>query len=327
MEADRIVQPRQESSRRVADHMAALGEMTGGITHDFRNILAVIHAGVSVAERHANEPDRVRLCLAGVHEGVKRGLNLTSRLLGFVKEQEHAPRPRDLNDLLEQLQVFLKYGAGPDVRVVFELAPALPGCVLDAAHFNAAVLNLVINARDAMPDGGLITIKTSVEIEPASATANARALVHLSVSDTGHGMSRTVLRKIFEPYFTTKGEAGTGLGVPQVCAFVQQMGGLIDVKSAVGKGTTFDIAFPVEPTAAPVEPVWRQVDRWVNEGGAGGEDPLAPSAIHHSLGNHDPEETAREPLQPGRHPNSRAGHRRRRNSPPSHAGGSDERNA
>jgi signal transduction histidine kinase len=297
---DRTIETGRESSHRAADHMAALGEMTGGITHDFRNILAVIDAGVSVAERHADEPDQVRLCLAGVHDGVRRGLNLTSRLLGFVKEQDHAPRPRNVNDLLEQLQVFLRYGAGPDVRVVFELAPAIPSCVLDAAQFNAAILNLVINARDAMSGGGVITIETSVEIEPPGATGNSRALVHVSVSDTGHGMSRAVLRKVFDPYFTTKGEAGTGLGVPQVCAFVQRIGGHIDVKSALGKGTTFDLAFPVEVAAEPVDAlVWRQVDRWVNEGGAG------------------------KPRQRELHPSTCS--RDRRRSPSSQAGGRGDR--
>jgi signal transduction histidine kinase len=279
VEADRMIQTGRKSSRRVADHMAALGEMTGGITHDFRNILAVIDAGVSVAERHANEPDQVRLCLAGVHEGVKRGLNLTSRLLGFAKEQDRALQPRDLNELLQQLRVFLQYGAGPDVRIVFDLAPALPSCVLDAAEFNAAVLNLVVNARDAMPGGGAITIKTSVEAEPPNAAGSSRTLVHLRVSDTGQGMSPAVLRKVFDRYFTTKGEAGTGLGVPQVCAFVQRVGGRINLKSAVGVGTTFDLAFPIQIEAAPTRNlVWRQVDRWINEGGAGEE------AIRNPLG-------------------------------------------
>lgn len=288
-----MVQADRESSQRVADHIAALGEMTGGITHDFRNILAVIDAGVSVAERHANEPEQVRLCLAGVHEGVKRGLNLTSRLLGFGKEQDHAPRPHDLNDLIQRLEVFLKYGAGPDVRIDLELASALPSCVLDAAQFNAAILNLVINARDAMPGGGEITIKTSVQHEE---TRNARAFVHLSVSDTGQGMSRAVLGKVFDRYFTTKGQAGTGLGVPQVCAFVQRMGGHIDVKSAVGIGTTFDLAFPVETEAAQI--AWRQVDRWMNEGGAG-EEGLTTPAIERNLGEHDPEGALRNPSSPG----------------------------
>ena len=240
MNGDCRVQTDPKSSQRAADNLAALGEMTGSITHDFRNILTVIDAGVSVAERHANEPDQVRLCLAGVHDGVKRGLNLASRLLGFAKEQDHAPAPQDLNDLLERLRVFLKYGAGPDVRIAFELAPSLPSCVLDAGQFNAAILNLVVNARDAMPGGGSITLKTSIEAGPQ----DSRSLVHLRVTDTGQGMSRAVLHRVFEPYFTTKGDAGTGLGVPQVCAFVQRAGGHITVESALGVGTTFDLAFP-----------------------------------------------------------------------------------
>ena len=281
------------------DNVAALAEMTGGITHDFRNILAVIDAGVSVAERHANEPERVRLCLAGVHEGVQRGLKLTSRLLDFTKVQDHALQSRDLNELLQQLQVFLKYGAGPDVDVAFELAPSLPRCVIDAAQFNAAILNLVVNARDAMPGGGEITISTSAVSGRASAAQDLQTFVHLRVHDTGQGMSRTVLRKVFNRHFTTKGGAGTGLGVPQVCAFMRRAGGRINVKSTVGEGTTFDLVFPTDPAATPTGDIGRQVDSQTNEGGAREKSRLL-SSIELGSGPNGPR-TSREPAEPGWH--------------------------
>jgi len=179
----------------------------------------------------------VRLCLAGVHEGVQRGLKVTSRLLDVTREQDRGSQPRDLNELLERLQVFLKYGAGPDVRVVFELAPSLPRCVVEEGGFDAAILNLTVNARDAMPGGGEIRISTSV-------VTGSQTFVHLRVQDTGRGMSRAVLRRVFDRHFTTKGDVGTGLGIPQVSAFMNRVGGHINIESAVGTGTTFELVFP-----------------------------------------------------------------------------------
>jgi signal transduction histidine kinase len=261
-----------------SDHVAALADMTGGIVHDFRTILAVIDAGAAVAERRVHDPEQVRMCLAGIRDGVQRGLKLTARLLDFVHGHQSEPQPEDLNELLRSLHAFLNYGAGPQVRIVMDLAPSVPACLIDAAQLNAALLNLVVNARDAMPNGGNIRIATSVKTSHSRDDAAPRTFVRLSVSDEGQGMSSRVLRKVFEPYFTTKGKAGTGLGVPQVCAFVKRMGGDVTVQSARGVGTTFDLVFPAHGVQASAgASVWRQVDRWVNEGGAGDNAPQTPS--------------------------------------------------
>ena len=133
-----------------AQRLAALGEMTGGIAHDFRNILSIIESGLTLAERNACWSEKVREFIAGARDGVDRGLKLTAQLLTFAKKQELEPRSADANELLRQLELFLKYGAGPRLRVVMQLATDIPKCVVDASQFNAAILNLVVNARDAM---------------------------------------------------------------------------------------------------------------------------------------------------------------------------------
>ena len=128
--------------------------MTGGIVHDFRNILAVINSGLRLAEKNSGDPRAASTFIAGAREGVARGLTLTSQLLTFAKQREFQVRAADANELLRALELFLKYGAGSEVRILLELSPSIPNCLIDPSQFNAAILNLVINARDAMPKGG-----------------------------------------------------------------------------------------------------------------------------------------------------------------------------
>jgi signal transduction histidine kinase len=144
------------------------------------------------------------------------------------------------------LEVFLKYGAGPSARIVLDLSPRIPECLVDPSQFAAAILNLVINARDAMPHGGVIQIGTAryEPAEPIRGSGGPNVYVRVRVQDNGLGMSGPVVEKIFEPFFTTKGEKGTGLGVPQVCAFMRNVGGRVSVASELGRGTTFDLLFP-----------------------------------------------------------------------------------
>jgi len=254
----------RKRSRRAAQKISALGEMTGGIAHDFRNVLGVIASGLNVAERHSGDPQMVELALAAVRDGIERGMRMTNRLLAFAKQQELVAGPEDVNTLLGKLKVFLKYGAGPGIRVIFDLAPELPKCLVDPPQFNAAILNLVVNARDAMPDGGAIRISTALIAEEEHVK-----FVRLRVCDEGLGMPPEVTKRIFDPYFTTKGESGTGLGVPQVNALMKQVGGYITVDSSVGKGTAFDLFFPVHQEPPPLTAdAWRQLDRWADEGGA-----------------------------------------------------------
>jgi signal transduction histidine kinase len=239
-------------SARAKQQLSVLGQMTAGIVHDFRNILAVIDSGLRLAEEKSNDAGATRRFIAGAREGVTRGSTLTSQLLAFAKQREVRAGAANVNELLKALELFLRYGAGSEVRVVVELSPDVPNCVLDPAQFNATILNLVINARDAMPKGGEVQISTAVRVAERDVSDATRInYVRVRVRDNGSGMSEEVLQKIFQPFFTTKGERGTGLGFPQVGAFMRGIGGHVRVTSDPEQGTTVDLFLPaVEPNGA-----------------------------------------------------------------------------
>jgi signal transduction histidine kinase len=230
---------------RATRRLAMLGEMTGGIVHDCRNLLAVIESGLRLAEKNLEEPEKARLYIAGAMDGIDRGVKLTSELLAFAKQQEFAAHAVDANELLKNLELFLRYGAGPGIRIVLDLASDIPKCLIDPSQFEAGVLNLVVNARDAMPNGGEVQIHTERCVVEAATSGSLApgTYVRVRVKDNGQGMSEEVVRKVFDPFFTTKGENGTGLGLPQVRAFMNLMGGHINVTSELGIGTTFDLLF------------------------------------------------------------------------------------
>jgi signal transduction histidine kinase len=239
-------QSASERSIRAVQRLSVLGEMTGGITHDFRNILAVIDSGLRLVEKSSHDLNAACTFIAGIREAVARGLTLTSQLLSFAKQGELQACEADVNNLLKALELFVRYSAGPEVRVLLELSPDVPNCLIDTSQFNAAILNLVINARDAMPKGGEIRISTTPWVADSD-VSNAKPgdYVRVRVRDNGLGMPEDILEKIFQPFFTTKGEQGTGLGVPQIGAFMRYIGGHICVASDPGGGTTFDLFFPV----------------------------------------------------------------------------------
>src|SRR5690242_17646884 len=139
---------------RAPQRCAALEEMTAGIVHDFRNLLARIESGLRLAETRLDEPEKVRIYIAAAREGIDRGVKLTSQLLAFAKQQKLDAVEGDLNELLRNLKLPMGYSAAPGIRIVLMLASDIPKCVVDASQFDAAVLNLVVNARDAMPNGG-----------------------------------------------------------------------------------------------------------------------------------------------------------------------------
>jgi signal transduction histidine kinase len=236
-----------------SQRLAALGEMTGGIAHDFRNLLAAIESGLRLAEKSSEQPEKMRAYLAAARQGINRGVKLTSQLLAFAKQQELEARAADVNELLRKLELLLKYSAGPGIRIVLKLASDIPNCLIDPSQFDAAVLNLVVNARDAMPHGGEIWISTErwVAETAMSGSPAPGAYVRVCVKDSGQGIPAEVVRKVFDPFFTTKGEKGNGLGLPHVYAFMRRLGGHISVTSEWGRGTTFDLLFPsVEPDGA-----------------------------------------------------------------------------
>lgn len=235
-----------QQRERATHRLAALGEMTGGIAHDFRNLLTVIESGLRFAERRADEPESVRAYIAAARDGIDRGIELSSQLLAFAKHQELDAHAGDLNEFLRSFEPFLRYGAGPDVRIKLELGSGVPHCLIDPAFFDAAVLNLVINARDALPNGGQVLVITGRLVQTASSPdpPGPGTYAYVRVKDHGYGMPPDVLQKVFDPFFTTKGEKGTGIGLSQVQALAQMVGGHIRIASDQGIGTTVDLLFP-----------------------------------------------------------------------------------
>jgi signal transduction histidine kinase len=244
----------------VTEGLAILGEMTGGIAHDFRNMLAIIGSSLRFAEKHSGEPEKVSCSIAAARDGIDRGLKLTSQLLAFAKQRELPTYAGDANEYLKTLESLLKFSAGSSIRIVLALASDVPMCLLDSSQFDAAIINLVVNARDAMPNGGEIQIGTMrCEVKTATPSSPAPGIyARVRVKDTGHGISPETLKRVFDPLFTTKGEQGTGLGLSQVYAFMRLVGGHISVASVRGGGTTFDLWFPSVQS--------RRIDRDRHEG-------------------------------------------------------------
>jgi signal transduction histidine kinase len=229
-----------------AQRIAALGEMTAGIAHDFRNILAAIQAALRLAERDAHDPAAVRRFVAGAQQGVDRGVSLTSELLTFAGQQELETLDVDINGLLRKMQPLLKYASRADVPVLLALARDVPLCRINPAQFSAAILNLVVNARDATDAPGAIRIVTE---RPTGEARDERACpagryVRVRVEDEGTGIPADVIDRIFDPHFSTKGNKGTGLGLPHVLAVMHLMGGHVRIRSQVGQGTTVELLCP-----------------------------------------------------------------------------------
>ncbi|WP_133116143.1 two-component system sensor histidine kinase NtrB [Mesorhizobium wenxiniae] len=225
--------------------LAALGELTGGMAHDFRNLLTAIGSGLRLAENNWDDPAKLRAYLAETKIAIDGGIALTSQLLAFARHQSLDPHVGNVNEYLHTFEPFLRYGAGPDARLILDLTPDLPNCLLDPAFFDAAVLNLVTNARDAMPNGGRIDISTRhVSGSETPGIDLTSSYVRVRVRDEGCGMPADIIRKVFDPFFTTKGDHGTGFGLPQVRAFMEMVGGTIAISSEPEAGTTVDLLFP-----------------------------------------------------------------------------------
>ena len=229
----RLQERRRARSRAVmVQKLEALGQMTASVSHDFRNLLAVMTSTLRLVRRRG--PDET--VLRAAEEALERGDKLISQLLAFSKRHDLQLRPASINALLEGLDHVLRHAAGADVTLSYDMAGDLPLCRADQTQFDAALMNLVVNARQAMPEGGRVTIVTR--------SAGARG-VELRVADTGLGIAPGDLRRVFEPFFTTKAESGTGLGLAQVYGFMRRIGGDATVASAVGVGTTFTLLFPL----------------------------------------------------------------------------------
>jgi signal transduction histidine kinase/ActR/RegA family two-component response regulator len=239
-----------EDALRQAQKMEAVGQLTGGVAHDFNNLLLVIMGNLELLGQAVADDERLSRFVATAYKGATRGAQLTSQLLAFARRQMLHPERRPINELIREFDVLVSRMLGETIRVAFTLDPAAGACEIDPAQFGSALLNLVVNARDAMPDGGDLTIRSSnltLDAHSASLFADAQPgqYVVVEVSDTGTGMSADVMERVTEPFFTTK-EAGrgTGLGLSQVYGFVRQSGGFLAIESTIGKGTTIRIYLP-----------------------------------------------------------------------------------
>jgi len=241
-----------EEALRQAQKMETLGQLTGGIAHDFNNLLQSVQGSLDLIDRRPEDADRVRRLAAAGLEAAGRGARLTAQLLAFSRAQKLEMRPLDLASVAAHLGEILPSALGPAARVVFDFEDAPMAVVADVTQLEVAVLNLCINARDAMPDGGDVTVRTrrawigdDPELPPGD-------YVLLSVSDTGAGMTPEVQARAFEPFFTTKKVGkGTGLGLAQVYGIARQAGGAARIDSQEGAGATVTIYLPrIEQTAA-----------------------------------------------------------------------------
>jgi CHASE1-domain containing sensor protein/nitrogen-specific signal transduction histidine kinase/CheY-like chemotaxis protein len=251
-----------EAQVRQMQKMEAIGQLTGGIAHDFNNMLAVVIGNLDIVERRLGDPERIGRAVRNARSGAEKAANLTARLLAFGRQQSLSPRVLDPDRLVAGMTELLRRTLGEKIRLETELGGSGGAVCADPTQLENAVLNLAINGRDAMPDGGVLTIATAearlVEEDAAAGDEGAPgAYVVLSVRDTGTGMSPEVAEKAVEPFFTTKAVGrGTGLGLSQVYGFARQSGGFLRLRSRPGEGTSAEIWLPrhgAAPEAAQEE--------------------------------------------------------------------------
>ena len=237
-----------------AQRLESVGQLTGGIAHDFNNLLTVIQGNLQVLEELPSlaEDDRAQQLVAAATRASRRGAELTSKLLAFSRRQVLQPSAVDVNALLHSLSDMLRRTLDQHIRIEVD-APPCPPCLADAGQLESALLNIAINARDAMPGGGglrfhaqpCLTLPANVHGGPDPDEARGASFVAISISDTGTGMSEDVKERAFEPFFTTKEVGrGTGLGLSTVYGFVKQSKGAISIDSTLGTGTTVTLYIP-----------------------------------------------------------------------------------
>jgi PAS domain S-box-containing protein len=237
---------RIEDALRQSQKMEAVGQLTGGIAHDFNNMLTVIAGNLELLEgKLSSEPRLLRLVSAAAL-AASRAEKLTQQLLTFSRRQQLRPQPIDFNQIIIGMDDLLHRTVGEHIEIKKQLAPELWPALADPNQIETALLNLILNARDAVSSGGRITLETSnADVGPRHSDLAPGAYATLSVSDTGHGMSEDVLAHVFEPFFTTKEVGkGTGLGLAQVYGFIKQSSGHVKIESQVGKGTVVRLYLP-----------------------------------------------------------------------------------
>ena len=253
-----ITQRRQaETALRRSEKMNAVGQLTGGIAHDFNNILGVILGNLELLEQQPGFSDENRRRLASIRASAQRASDLTTQLLGFSRHKNTRVAACDINRLIEEMDSLTTRSLTPQIEVSYHLEEHLWQTKIDSGDFQNALLNLIINAKDAMPAGGTLNIKTrNCSIDDTLDCVNSDLLpgdyVLLQVSDTGHGIPVPQLERIFEPFFTLKPQGkGTGLGLAMVYGFVERSSGHVRVRSEVDAGTHLEIYLPAVKQGIP----------------------------------------------------------------------------
>jgi signal transduction histidine kinase len=245
---------RAEEQLRQAQKMEMIGQLTGGVAHDFNNLLMAVLANLDLLRKHIPDDPRTTHLIDGALQGAQRGAALTQRLLAFARRQDLKLEPRSLADLVRGAADLIERSVGTQIELRLDLPHSLPPALVDANQIELAVLNLVVNARDAMPEGGILSITADHVEAPSAADLPAGHYVRLVVSDTGHGMDAKTLQKATEPFFSTKELGkGTGLGLSMIHGLALQLNGALRLTSEVGVGTRAELWLPVTSIVADEE--------------------------------------------------------------------------
>ncbi len=250
--------------------LETVGKLTGGVAHDFNNMLAIVIGSLELAQRRmANGNTDIVRFIDSAMDGARRAADLTSRLLAFSRRQTLAPVVIDVNALISGMTELLRRTLPQNIRIDFNLDPGLWTALVDPGLLENAILNLAVNARDAMPNGGSLTISTR---NVAGGGGGKQDQIQIEVTDSGSGMAPEVVERAFEPFFTTKEVGrGTGLGLSQIHGFAHQSGGTVAIKSALGKGTAVTLSLPRHDSPNAVEPVPTAVGQTADADGIGHE--------------------------------------------------------
>jgi signal transduction histidine kinase/CheY-like chemotaxis protein len=239
---------------RQAQKMETIGQLTGGVAHDFNNLLMAVMGNLDLLRKRVPDDPRLHRLIDGALQGAERGASLTQRLLAFARQQDLKAVPVDLGALIQGMIDLLERSLGPRIVLRMAIPDNLPPARIDANQLELAILNLAVNARDAMPDGGSIDIKVAEVRSSGDATLQPGRYLKVSVIDTGKGMTQEILKKAIEPFFSSKPLGkGTGLGLSMVHGLAVQLGGALQLSSTVGKGTTATLILPVATAAPEVE--------------------------------------------------------------------------
>jgi PAS domain S-box-containing protein len=239
---------------RQAQKMETIGQLTGGVAHDFNNLLMAVMGNLDLLRKRVPDDPRLHRLIDGALQGAERGASLTQRLLAFARQQDLKAVPVDLGALIQGMIDLLERSLGPRIVLRMDIPENLPPARIDANQLELAILNLAVNARDAMPDGGSIDIKVAEVRSGGDATLQPGSYLKVSVIDTGKGMTQEILKKAIEPFFSSKPLGkGTGLGLSMVHGLAVQLGGALQLSSMVGKGTTATLILPVATAAPEVE--------------------------------------------------------------------------